>query len=141
MDERSESVRCRWVGRLGGVLTGIFNLSLAFEIVPNRFETATIVPVSKHSTASALNNFCLVALTPIKCFKRLVLPHLKASLPTALDPHQFAYRTNWCTEDAISTSLHSSLTKLDSPNSYIRRMFVDFSSAFNTMFPSMLVSS
>ncbi|KAI4894227.1 hypothetical protein NFI96_006080 [Prochilodus magdalenae] len=64
--------------------------------VPTIFKTATTVPVPKHPTASAPNDFRPVALTPIisKCFERLVLSHLKSCLPTTLDPHQFAYRSN-----------------------------------------------
>ncbi|KAI4889033.1 hypothetical protein NFI96_004409 [Prochilodus magdalenae] len=79
-----------------GVFGHIFNLSLAQAAVPTIFKTATIVPVPKHPTASAPNDFRPVALTPIisKCFERLVLSHLKSCLPATLDPHQFAYRSN-----------------------------------------------
>ncbi|KAI4874836.1 hypothetical protein NFI96_003053, partial [Prochilodus magdalenae] len=104
--------------------------------------TATIVPVPKHPTASAPNDFHPVALTPIisKCFERLVLSHLKSCLPATLDPHQFAYRSNRSTEDAISTALHTALTHLDCQNSYVRMLFIDFSAAFNTVIPSKLIS-
>ncbi|KAI4903633.1 hypothetical protein NFI96_009461, partial [Prochilodus magdalenae] len=110
--------------------------------VPTIFKTATIVPVPKHPTASAPNDFRPVALTPIisKCFERLVLSHLKSCLPATLDPHQFAYRSNRSTEDAISTALHTALTHLDCQNSYVRMLFIDFSAAFNTVIPSKLIS-
>ncbi len=42
-----------------------FNLSLTQAIVPNWIKTATIVPVTKHACAVALNDFCPVDLTPI----------------------------------------------------------------------------
>ncbi|KAI4903872.1 hypothetical protein NFI96_022133, partial [Prochilodus magdalenae] len=105
------------------------------------FKTATIVPVPKHSTASTLNDFCPVALTPIisKCFERLVSSHVKSCLPAALDLHQFAYRRNRSTEDAISAALHTVLAHLDCQNSYVRMLFIDFSSAFNTVIPSKLI--
>ncbi|KAI4882367.1 hypothetical protein NFI96_008890 [Prochilodus magdalenae] len=120
----------------------IFNLSLAQAAVPTIFKTATIVPVPKHPTASALNDFRPVALTPIisKCFERLVLSHLKSCLPATLDPHQFAYRSNRSTKDAISSALHTALTHLDCQNSYVRMLFIDFSAAFNTVIPSKLIS-
>ncbi|KAI4874716.1 hypothetical protein NFI96_007695 [Prochilodus magdalenae] len=91
-------------------------------------------------TASAQNDFRPVALTPIisKCFERLVLSHLKSCLPATLDPHQFAYRSNRSTEDAISMALHTALTHLDCQNS--RMLFIDFSAAFNTVIPSKLIS-
>ncbi|KAI4896057.1 hypothetical protein NFI96_010382 [Prochilodus magdalenae] len=88
------------------------------------------------------NDFRPVALTSIisKCFERLVLSHLKSCLPATLDPHQFAYRGNRSTEDAISTALHTALTHLDCQNSYFRMLFIDFSAAFNTVIPSKHIS-
>ena len=54
----------------------------------------------------------LPALTPImmKCFHRLVMRHIKSTLPTSLDPLQFAYHSNRSTDYAISYTLHSYLT-------------------------------
>ncbi|KAK3568580.1 hypothetical protein QTP86_009303 [Hemibagrus guttatus] len=90
---------------------------------------------AKHSSAECLNDFRPVALTPIvmKCFEKLVLSHLIACLPPTLDPHQFAYRPNRSTEDAISTAIHLALTHLDTNNTYIRMLFIDFSSAFTVI--------
>lgn len=129
-------------GQLTGVMTNIFNMSLAQAAVPSCFKTTSIVPVPKHSIAVSLNDYCPVALTPIimKCFERLVLAQLKSCLSPTLDPLQFAYRQNRSTEDAISTALHLSLSHLDNNNSYVSMLFIDFSSAFNTIIPSKLVS-
>uniref|UniRef100_A0A8C1TE67 Reverse transcriptase domain-containing protein n=1 Tax=Cyprinus carpio TaxID=7962 RepID=A0A8C1TE67_CYPCA len=89
-----------------------------------------------------LNDYRPIALTPIvmKCFERLVLAHLKDCLPPTLDPHQFAYHRNRSTEDAVCTVPHSVLTHLDNNNTYVRMLFVDFSSAFNTVIPSKLTT-
>ncbi|KAI5617008.1 gastrula zinc finger protein XlCGF28.1-like, partial [Silurus asotus] len=127
--------------QLAGVFTDIFNLSLAQAAVPTCFKCTSIVPVPKHSNPTCLNDYRPVALTPIvmKCFERLVLAHLKDSLPTTFDSHQFAYRSNRSTEDAVSMALHSVLTHLDNKNTYARMLFVDFSSAFNTIIPSKLI--
>ncbi|KAK3563111.1 hypothetical protein QTP86_016349, partial [Hemibagrus guttatus] len=105
------------------------------------YSTTTIVPVPKIQQVRCLNDYHPVALTPIimKCFERMVLPHIKASIPTDLDSHQFAYHGNRSTEDAISTALHTSLSHLEHPNTYVRMLFVDFSSAFNTIVPHKLV--
>ncbi|KAI2644416.1 RNA-directed DNA polymerase from mobile element jockey [Labeo rohita] len=123
--------------QLAGVFTDIFNMSLAQAAVPACFKSTSIVPVPKHSSPTCLNDYRPVALTPIiiKCFERLVLTHLKDSLQSSLDPIQFAYRGNRSTEDAVSIALHSVLTHLDSTNTYARMLFVDFSSAFNTVLP------
>ncbi|KAK3532340.1 hypothetical protein QTP86_016032, partial [Hemibagrus guttatus] len=50
---------------------------------------------------------------------------------------QFAYRPNHSTDDAITT-LHLSLTHLDNKDTYVRMLFIDFSSAFNTIIPQHL---
>ncbi|KAL0195028.1 hypothetical protein M9458_008600 [Cirrhinus mrigala] len=128
--------------QLAGVFTDIFNMSLAQAAVPACFKSTSIVPVPKHSSPTCLNDYRPVALTPIimKCFEQLVLTHLKDSLQSSLDPLQFAYRGNRSTEDAVSIALHSALTHLDNINTYARMLFVDFSSAFNTVLPSKLIT-
>lgn len=75
----------------------------------------------------------------MKCFERLVKGHITAVLPPALDPLQFAYRPNRSTEDAVSYALHLSLEHLEKRKSDVRMLFVDFSSAFNTIIPQHLV--
>lgn len=64
----------------------------------------------------------------------------KSCLPLPLDPHQLSSHPNRMTEDNISMSLYSSLIHLDSHNSYVRMLCIDFSSAFNTMMSSKLIS-
>uniref|UniRef100_A0A8C6LH71 Reverse transcriptase domain-containing protein n=1 Tax=Nothobranchius furzeri TaxID=105023 RepID=A0A8C6LH71_NOTFU len=59
-------------------------------------------------------------------------------MPPCLDPFQFAYRPNRSTDDAISTALHSALTHLDKKDLYVQMLFIDFSSAFNTIIPQQL---
>ncbi|KAI4903708.1 hypothetical protein NFI96_021079 [Prochilodus magdalenae] len=75
----------------------------------------------------------------MKCFERLVMRHIKTLLPPSLDPLQFAYRPNRSADDAISTTLHLALTHLDNRNTYVRMLFIDFSSAFNTIIPQHLI--
>ena len=126
--------------QLSGVFCRIFNLSLAQAVIPTCLKSATIIPILKKSPASSLSDYRPVALTPIimKCFERLVLQHIKDCLPPALDPHQFAYRANRSTEDAIAIALHAVLNHLDQQHSYARMLFVDYSSAFNTIIPDIL---
>ncbi len=74
----------------------------------------------------------------VHCFERLVMQHIKSVLPPSLDPFQFAYRSNRSTDDAIATALHPALTHLDKKDSYVRMLFIDFCSAFNTIIPQQL---
>eukprot|EP00061_Rhincodon_typus_P003712 g20780.t1 len=76
----------------------------------------------------------------MKCFERLVIAHIKPSLPTCFDPLQFAYRHNRSTEDAISLALHSSLERLDNKDTYVRLLLINYSSTFKTIIPFSLIS-
>ncbi len=100
-----------------------------------------LIPVPKNSKPSCLNDYRRVALTSIvmKVFERLLKNHISSSIPIILDPLQFAYRPNRSTDDAISQVLHFSLTHIDSKNgNYVRLLFIDYSSAFNTIVPIKL---
>ena len=76
----------------------------------------------------------------MKCLEWLVLHQIKAYLPSSLDPHQFAYRANRSTEDAIAIALHAALSHLEHRESYVRMLFIDYSSAFNIIILAILVS-
>ncbi len=54
-------------------------------------------------------------------------------------PLQFAYRANRSVDDAVNMGLHYILQHLDRPVAYVRILFVDFSSAFNTIIPNLLL--
>ncbi len=127
--------------QLTGLFTSIFNESLATSVVPTSFKKSVIIPVPNNSKPSCLNDYRPVALTStvMKVFERLLKKHICSSIPATLDPLQFAYRPNRPTDDAISQVLHSSLTHIDSKNgNYVRLLFIDYSSAFNTIVPTKL---
>ena len=55
-------------------------------------------------------------------------------------PYQFAYKHNRSTEDATLTLLHNAYTHLEKPGSFVRILFIDFSSAFSTIQPHLMAS-
>ncbi|KAK1783961.1 hypothetical protein P4O66_004638, partial [Electrophorus voltai] len=129
--------------QLALVFTGIFNLSLTLGIVPSSFKRSTIVPVPKKPRASELNDYRPVALTSVvmKCFEKLFRDFITSSLPVSMDPLQFAYRHNRSTDDAIAHLLHTTLTHLDEGRgNYVKMLFVNYSSAFNTIITSLLTT-
>uniref|UniRef100_A0A8K9X6Q5 Reverse transcriptase domain-containing protein n=1 Tax=Oncorhynchus mykiss TaxID=8022 RepID=A0A8K9X6Q5_ONCMY len=128
--------------QLAGVFTDIFNMSLIETVTPTCFEQTTIVPVPKTTKATCLNDYRPVALTSIamKCFERLVMAHINTIIPETLDPLQFAYRPNKSTDDALSIAHHTALSHLDKRNTYVRMLFIDYSSAFNNVVPSKLIT-
>ncbi len=126
--------------QLAPIFTQIFNRSLELCEVPSCFKRSTIIPVPKKPKITGLNDYRPVALTSVvmKSFERLVLAYLKASTGPSLDPLQFAYRANRSVDDAVNMGLHFILQHLDRPGTYVRILFVYFSSAFNTIIPDTL---
>ena len=84
---------------------------------------------------NCLNDYRPVALPSVamKFFERLVMAHINTIIPETLDPLQFAYRPNRSTNDAISIVLQTALSHLDKRNTYVRTLFVDYSTAFNSI--------
>ncbi|KAL0150392.1 hypothetical protein M9458_054209, partial [Cirrhinus mrigala] len=118
--------------QLSSNFTLIFNRSLEL--------CSTIIPVPKKPKTTGLNDYRPVALTSVimKSFERLVLAYLKDITGPLLDPLQFAYQANRSVDDAVNMGLHYILQHLDKPGTYARILFVDFSSAFNTIIPDIL---
>ena len=127
---------------MGHVMCDIFNTSLAQATVPTCIKTSNIIPVPKVQTVTCLNDYRPVALTPIimKTFERVVMSHIKNTIDITSDCHQYAYRQNRSTADAVSAVIHQAFTHLETSNSYVRQLFLDFSSAFNTIIPETLVN-
>ena len=96
----------------------------------------------KEAKVTWLNDYCPVAVTSVamKCFERLVMAHINSILLDTLDPLQFAYCPIGSTDGAISIALHAALSHLDKRNTYVRRLFIDYSSAFNTIVLSKLIT-
>ena len=88
-----------------------------------------------------MNDLRPVALTPVifKCFEKLVLRSLLNEVGDSLDPFQFAYKAKRNVEDAVLCFCNTLLKHLDKQRTYARVLFIDFSSAFNTMQPHLLI--
>ena len=125
---------------LGEPLQHVFNLSLQLGKVPTLWKTSCIVPVPKKPRPSELNDYRPVALTSqlMKTLERLLLSLLRPQVQHAQDPLQFAYRSAVGVEDAILYLLHCTYSHLDKGSGSVRILFLDFSSAFNTIQPLML---
>ena len=108
--------------------------------MPSLWKTSVICPVPKCKNPQQLNDYRPVALTPVvmKCFERMVLKMLLPQTQHMHDPFQFAYRQNRSTDDATLTLLHNAYTHLEKSGSFVRILFVDFSSAFNTIQPHLM---
>lgn len=127
--------------QLAPVYTTVFNTSLAQAVVPSCFKQSVIIPVPKRRIPSCMNDYHPVALTSavMKCFEKLIKNYISTSLPSSFDTLQFAHRANRSRDDAIPNLLHTTLTHLDEGRgNYVRMLFIDYSSAFNTIVPPPL---
>ncbi len=67
------------------------------------------------------------------------MDQIKKGIDFSIDPHQYAYKRNRCTADTISYVVHLALTHLENRDSFVRLLFLDFCSAFNTIILQILV--
>jgi len=120
----------------------IFQQSLDTGSVPSLWKRAVIVPAPKIARPVVNNDFRPIALTSVimKCFEKCIVSMLKAEVANNLDPLQFAYRQGRGTEDAIISIMHLILKHLENNKAYARLLFIDFSSAFNTIQTPLLIS-
>ena len=126
--------------QLSGIFHFIFTLSRQLQIVPKTWKHSTIVPVPKVTNPKVPNDIRPVALTSLvmKGFEKIIKMEVLSKVENLLDPLQFAYRAGRGVEDAALTLLHFLHQHLDRPRTHARLLFIDFSSAFNTIQPHLL---
>lgn len=129
-----------FAAELGEPLQRNFKLRLQLESVPTLFITSCIVPVPKKNWPSELNDLRPVALTShlMQTLDRLFLSLLRPQVQHTQDNLQFAYRVGVGVEDAILNLLHQAHSDLNKRSGTVRILFLDFSSAFNTIHPLKL---
>ena len=121
--------------------TRVFNLSLENHQLPLIWRTSEIVHVPKKNKVTTLNDLRPVALTSVlvKCIEKLILRFLLPAVAPFQDPYQFAYKQKRSVDDAVAIFTNHIYSHIDVPRSYCRTLFVDFSSAFNTLQPRILI--
>ncbi|KAF7648597.1 hypothetical protein LDENG_00154260, partial [Lucifuga dentata] len=135
------------VWQLGVVLYALLHGRLPFGTrrktlykTPKISKQLSAVPKTAHPREP--NHFTPVALTShlMKTMERLILNHLHPLVSSTLAALQFTftYQPGIGVDDAIIYLLHRSLSLLEHVGSTVRVMVFDFSSAFNTIQPSLL---
>ncbi len=121
--------------------TDLFKACLTKYTIPSIWKMSIIIPVPKKPRPTELNHYRPVALTSIivKCLEKLLLKTILPAVYLQLDPLQFAYKAKRGTEDAVACLLHLLLQHLDSPGNFARILFVDFSSAFNSIQSHLMI--
>ena len=117
-------------------LTNLFNESIESGIVPNIFKISKVTPIFKTGAVTDPGNYRRIAvLSPFaKILERLVNNQLSHFLEkeNILFKHQFGFRKNCSTEQAILELTDNLYMKIDS-NEAICSIFLDLSKAFDTV--------
>ena len=117
-------------------LTNLFNESIESGIVPDIFKISKVTPVFKTGAVTDLGNYRSIAvLSPFaKILERLVYNKLSHFLEkeNILFKHQFGFRKNYSTEQAILELTDNLKMKIDS-NESICSIFLDLTKAIDTV--------
>ncbi len=129
------------VEQLYEIFQYIFSQSLMLQRVPEIWTKSIIVPVAKTKFPQELNDFRPVALTSLvmKCLEKVVKDEILQQSKDSLDPLQFAFRQGRWVEDANLTLFNYLLSHLKRPKTHARLLFIDLSSAFNTIKSHLMV--
>jgi hypothetical protein len=126
--------------QLAPIITQVFNTSIEQTTTPNLWKSAIIKPLLKVQSPSQPKDYRPIAVTSVlgkileKLIKWYVCQH------TELDPLQFAYRSGRSTQDAVLQLITTVTTCIDAKATNLSRcLFLDFSSAFNTINVSLLI--
>ena len=120
----------------------LFQDSLLSCTVPDMWKIGEILPVPKVKFPKVHNDLRPVVLTShiMKSLEDIVRYRFCVETEPFHDPFQFAYCKGKSVQDAVLTLVHEVTKHLEKPNSYVRILFVDFSSAFNTIQPHVLIT-
>ena len=128
--------------QLAPILQQLFQDSLDQGTVPDVWKLSEIKPIAKVAFPMVYNDYRPIVLTSniMKCFEYILRIYLCSSVDALMDPLQFAYCKNRCVQDASLTLMNNISEHLDRPNTQIRILYIDFSSAFNTIQPHILLN-
>ena len=128
-------------GELAPVFSQLYNWSLNSSCIPSIWKSSIITPINKIPKPCVLNDYRPVALTSVvmKCFERIVKDIVVKEIKEFIDLRQFAYCAKKGVEGAMVSFLHPIYEHLDKPKTYVRTLFVEFSSAFNTIQVHILI--
>ena len=127
--------------QLAPVFHTLFNICMQKGQLPMLWKTSTIKPIPKKPFPKVLNDYRPVALTSnvMKCFEKLIKSKLAPYVEPTQDALQFAYKSRRSTTDACAILQQLVIGHTDKLQTYARILFIDYSSAFNTIVPSKLL--
>lgn len=106
------------------------------------WKNAITAPLPKVSIPRSVNDFRPIDVASISfnCMQKLIVPQITQAIDQYGDSNQFAYRKGLSCTDAVLTLIHNIVTGLNNKDTTISKvLFLDFSSAFNTVLPNRLI--
>jgi hypothetical protein len=132
--------------QLAPIFATLFQRSSDECYVPINWKLSEIIPIAKKPRPQCNNDYRPVALSSVamKCLEKIVKSRLSIEVKVQEDPLQFAYTKQRCVLDPTISIVHDVLKFLDTPSKkndsrYAKILFIDFSSAFNTIQPHVLI--
>lgn len=126
--------------QLAPVITSLFHASIEQRTTPTLWKTSIIKPVPKIAKPGEPKHFRPIAITSCLCkiLEKVIKGYIMEN--TTLDMFQFAYLPNRSTQDAVLCLLTTVSTHIDrKATNTARCLFLDFSSAFNTINVQLLM--
>jgi hypothetical protein len=124
--------------------TRIYSNSFKTSVYPSCWKQALVTACPKSSDAIYSNPklYRPIAVTPIQArvLDKLALKQIDKTMKCQEDPNQYAYKANRCTTDALVMAVDFILKTLDThTGSAVKAIFLDYSSAFNTVLQKQLI--
>ena len=123
-------------------LSKLFNDSIKDGVFPTKFKLAKIIPIHKSGCKTKVSNYRPISILSVfsKIFEIIMKNFLMSYLSKQkiLNDRQFGFRPGLSTFDAINLFTSDLYNALDNHKSIIS-IYIDFSKAFDTVDPDILV--
>ena len=139
-DKLIPNVLKKCADELCDIISSLFNLLIQEGITPKQWKVAKIKPIPKIPQPMICKDYRPIAITSHMCkvLERIVKQYIMNN--SNIDPLQFAYQARKSTQDAAMCLLVNITRHIDKANTnYVRALFLDFSSAFNTINVNLLI--
>lgn len=120
----------------------IFNLSIRTSTFPDKWKTASIIPIFKQGSHELIENFRPITL--VSSFSKILEKIIHNRITKFLDSHkilssrQHGFRSNYSTNTATYDLLQFIYEGLDK-NKFVLGLFFDFTKAFDCVIPDSLI--
>ena len=123
-------------------LSKLFNDSISNGVFPRHFKVAKIIPIHKSGSKTNISNYRPISILSV--FSKIFELLMKNFLMNYLNKHkilsnsQYGFRSGLNTFDALAKFTSDVYSALDNHKSIIS-IFIDFSKAFDTVHPNILL--